>query len=38
MFLRKGRETDCPAVEALYEEAKGFLRAQGVDQWQVNLF
>ncbi len=34
MVLRRGKETDCPAVEALYEEAKGFLRAQGVDQWQ----
>lgn len=34
MVLRRGKETDCPAVEALYEEAKDFLRAQGVDQWQ----
>ena len=34
MDLRKAVMTDLPAVEELYREAQGFLRSQGVDQWQ----
>ena len=34
MQLRKATPADLPAVEALYEEASQFLRAQGIDQWQ----
>lgn len=34
MNLRKAALEDGNAVVKLYEEAKGFLRSQGVDQWQ----
>lgn len=34
MILRKAVLEDGKSVAQLYEEAKSFLRAQGVDQWQ----
>lgn len=33
-MIRKAEYADLPAIAALYEDAKTFLKAGGVDQWQ----
>jgi len=37
MKFRTARPADAPAVAAVYEEAKGSMRALGIDQWQRGI-
>ena len=35
MIIRRSNESDFPAIRALYDEAREYFRAAGIDQWQA---